>query len=240
MTVQPTEQARLVAQLQAADSAIAAAEHKLSTLPQKQAILDIRTRRKDIEAKVAKITQALKTRAEEEQRLQTQVEQLESKIKTEEAKIAGSAGYKEVEQLTQDMQSLNKHRSELEDKELQLMDDDERLHNAAAQAQKLLADADSKEAELIAAYRAEGGQLQTDIVNLEHEREIFRDAIETALLSRYDKLKAGHNGVGVATIENGHCSACGMMVSDSQISNLMHAEEVGLCPHCHRLLVVGL
>jgi predicted nucleic acid-binding Zn-ribbon protein len=240
MQIQPTEQARFIAELQALDSAIVAAEKALHSLPQKQAILDVRHRRKELEAKTAKIAQALQARAQEEQRLQTQIEQLDAKISSEEAKIAGTAAYKEVEQLTKDMQSLNKRRSELEDKELKLMDDDDRLNAAAAQAAQLIVDADKKEAELIADYRAQGGQLQIDIVEMEHQRDSYRDSVEPALLARYDKLRAGHNGIGVATIDKGYCNACGMEVNDSQINNLMHQEDVGLCPHCHRLLVVGL
>jgi predicted nucleic acid-binding Zn-ribbon protein len=138
------------------------------------------------------------------------------------------------------MQSLNRQRSELEDKELKLMDDDDKLNAAAAQAVELIAQADKKEAELIADYRAQGGQLQNEIVRMEHERDGYRDSIETALLARYDKLRAGHNGVGAATVEKGHCSACSMEINAAQINKLLHHEEVGLCPHCHRLLVVGL
>ena len=58
------------------------------------------------------------------------------------------------------------------------------------------------------------------------------------LLAQYEAARESKGGVGVGRLDGDSCSACRMSLPAERISELAAGPDVGVCPHCHRLIVV--
>jgi predicted nucleic acid-binding Zn-ribbon protein len=60
------------------------------------------------------------------------------------------------------------------------------------------------------------------------------------MLQRYVTLCEAKAGIGVGRLEGDSCSACRMQLPAESVAALVAGSDVGICTHCHRLIVVRL
>jgi uncharacterized protein len=56
------------------------------------------------------------------------------------------------------------------------------------------------------------------------------------VLRRYDMIRSKRQGMGVASIDNGSCSGCFVVLAPQQVIAVQRAEEFVQCPQCVRFL----
>lgn len=105
------------------------------------------------------------------------------------------------------------------------------------------ADQDRKEIEQ--ATERERSRLQTEksaddkeLATIEAERARVVAEIPENLLDHYERIAKKHNGVSLAEVRNGKCSACGMIVRPHVLQEMRRAssEEMFHCETCTRIL----
>jgi len=74
------------------------------------------------------------------------------------------------------------------------------------------------------------------IEELKEERRAFKDFGDKELLSLYQRLQREHDGVAIATVEEGICTGCNIEVSRSNEQQLESSEEIVYCQRCGRIL----
>lgn len=60
--------------------------------------------------------------------------------------------------------------------------------------------------------------------------------IPADVLRRYEMIRSKRQGIGVASIENGTCSGCFVVLAPQQVISVQRAEEFSQCPRCQRIL----
>lgn len=226
-------------ELQAVDIEIIRAAKRLDELPEKRAILEVRAKEREVQSLgdkagilVRKLESEIKARQDEATMIQT-------KLTQEQTKIMATSDHRAVQSITREMDGLKRRCDKLEMEELQYM---ERLDKARAQVAAVhehLARLAEKEAALVARFKAVGGGLQREIAELEGRRSALSAAVDPGLVRRYEAAKAAKGGVGVGRLEGSMCSACRMELPAERLKELREGPEVGICPHCRRLLVIG-
>ncbi len=234
------DQATALVALSDKDLEITRATKRLEELPEKQAILDLRHKMRDIEALsekaatyVAQLEAALR-RAEDE------IATIAAKITAEQAKVDSGAvsNHKELQSLSREIDSLSRQKDKRENELLTQM---EKLEAGKAQADKIastVGKAKAKEAQLIAQFQKVGGDLQSDIDTLKKQRVSLAKVLDAALLQRYEDLRASKHGLGVGILKGSMCSACRIDLPSERVLALADGGPIGECPSCHRLLVV--
>lgn len=226
--------------LQACDTDIRRAEKQLDELPEKRAILDVRHKTTDVNT--------LRAKAEElTHRLDREIAATGDEIATIDDKIAevqatldsgNVTNPKEVHNLAREMDALKRRKDKLENETLQTM---ERLEKARGQAEKIdaaLEQLAAKERSLVGEFREKGGEIQATLEQHRVRRDELARALDSALLDRYESIRAAKHGIGAAKLEAGTCSACRMELPSERVSDLLAGADVGICPACRRLLVV--
>lgn len=234
------EQSAALIALSDKDRALQRATKRLQELPEKVAILELRHKVKEIEA-VAKKARAFVLQAEHAvHRAEDEAATMQAKIDVEQQKVSSGAvtNHKELQALTREIDSLGR---QMDKKELEILGHMERLEVGKAQAAKVtvaLERAAAKEQQLIAEFQARGGDLQQEIDAITRERAALAGVLEPELLARYESIRTAKHGIGVGVLRDGMCSACRIDLPAGKVQALLEGGPIGICPNCHRLLVI--
>jgi predicted nucleic acid-binding Zn-ribbon protein len=190
---------------------------------------------------VAQEQQKLSDFERERKALDLEVSSLIEKRKAGERKLYDGSirSPKELKAQQDEVNSLQKRQRDLEDKIIALMEAIEEQQAKVTAAQEGLESQESR-------WRAEKQQLQEQMGLLQREteemlpqRHSLSPDIEPELLSRYESLRTGKQGLVVAKVERGLCQGCRITVPVSVLQRARAGREVVTCPSCGRILFVS-
>jgi predicted nucleic acid-binding Zn-ribbon protein len=146
---------------------------------------------------------------------------------------------KDLERMQEELVSLARRISSLEDTELEVM---EQLEEAQAERERLadrLAAIDARVGELTASREANAGETSTELASTTQQRELAAQELPTELLTLYDRIREKKGGVGAAALRQRRCGGCRMEVNASDLGVIAKAppDEVIRCEDCGRILV---
>lgn len=156
---------------------------------------------------------------------------------TEKSLMSGAVtNPKELENLQQSLDALQRQRAAVEDKAMESLLQAEETATRLDMQRAALA---TLEAEWRAGQGELGGEetkMKRNFLILRKQRETAVNALDEETLAEYDRLRKRKGGVAVAAIENGECGACHVQLPTGVIS-AAHAEN-GLvyCTSCGRIL----
>jgi len=232
-----TEAASLL-ELQELDLEILRSKKRLEELPEKRAILEVRTKQREVtelrhkaELLVAKLGHDLKAHQDE-------ISTLTEKISAEQAKVMETTDHRAVQSITREMDGLKRRRDKVEMESLQLMERIEKANGQTDTIDGALAQLAEKETALVERFRAAGGALQSEIAALERKRTKVAGGMDADLLKRYEAARESKGGVGVGHLDGDTCSACRMSLPAERVHDLEAGPDISTCPQCRRLIVV--
>lgn len=228
---------------------------ELYALQERDAALDARRAAlADIEARLgesAEVEEARRTLAERQEAFRAaekrfrerefETDELRRKIQPLEQKLYGGTlrHPKELADLQQDVESLKRRRSELEDHALEAMEAYEQAQAAVQEAHRTL------EA-LEAAWQAEQAELRRrraslahEVAGLEEDRARQAAKVDGSLLGLYDRLRRTRSGRAVVRVEGGACQGCRISLPMNLLHRARSGSEVIQCSSCERILYLG-
>lgn len=165
---------------------------------------------------------------------------LETKIKQNQQKLyQGSVtNAKELANIEKEIASLNRQRSDLDGRILELMDlvDVKRRELEVADRESKAADTAYQTA--VGLFRSQYEKYDAELAQGTQARARAQAMVtDAALLKRYEELRAKLGGIGIAKIVNQNCGGCNMTLPSAQIKIVREAEtEPQTCENCGRLL----
>jgi predicted nucleic acid-binding Zn-ribbon protein len=173
--------------------------------------------------------------------LELEVGTVEDKLKKNQDQLYG--GYvrnpKELKSLQEEAAALRRHRSQLEDRELELLIATEAGEAELAERQARLRQIeDSWRADQSGMF-AEKEQLQQRLAELEEQSSGMRAEIGGKDQAFYDDLQGRLGGRGIALLKGGICQVCGVDVPITVARAAERGQGLNYCPICDRLLYAG-
>jgi uncharacterized protein len=146
---------------------------------------------------------------------------------------------KDLEHMQQELVSLSRRISELEDTELEVMEQLETAQAEHAELTERLAAIDTRITDLAASRDATAGEVVAEADKLAKERAVTVDGVPADLLALYEKIRAQKGGVGAAILRARSCSGCSLQLTASDLGAIAKAprDEVLRCEECNRILV---
>lgn len=138
--------------------------------------------------------------------------------------------------LKHEIEAAEKIISGVEDKELDLMDEAEKLRPEIASAEKIHAEEKARIEQVLAGLDAKKTNLDARITELVAERAKMTDGIDEDLLERYDRLFKTKHGAAVVALEHEICTGCHMKVTTQTTVQVKGGKDVVHCPQCARIL----
>jgi uncharacterized protein len=225
--------------LQEIDSAVDVLRHRRSHLPEAQALAATNAAIAKLEAEALSLTATRDTFAAQEHTLEVDDASLTKKLTSLQIQLAKSIMPKEAEALQHEIESVKSQRSNLEDRELELLDAIEpieaRLAAIAVETVPLREQAEAERAAFLAAQAA----LDAEVAAAGERRGAAAAVIDTDAVARYEKLRSHFGGIALARIDHGTCLGCNMKISTKELEAIKAAPpdaEVN-CDECGRLLV---
>jgi predicted nucleic acid-binding Zn-ribbon protein len=188
---------------------------------------------------------------EAERRLQTESKRLRDaqnkshdvRVKMEQSESSLYGGKiqnpKELQDLQNEIASLKRLISTLEDKELDAMLAVEEAETHYSEVKGSIQQIQGKQIEKTAHLNGEKSKLLEKIERLEAEREATLPPIPAVDLSLYEQLRKIRSGVAVAKISSRACDACGTTLTAALVQSTQSIGQLVRCPTCGRILYPG-
>lgn len=163
------------------------------------------------------------------------------KIERTETKLYGGKiqSPRELQDLQMESESLNKHLATLEERQLELMLEQEEtqiMHDSLLhQLEKLEKDRAAQHKSLI----LEKEQLTLELDRYEGNREGALASVSDEDLEIYEKLRLRGGGYAVAILEGSNCNLCGLSPSESTQQIIRSGTGLVQCKQCKRILYSG-
>jgi len=173
--------------------------------------------------------------------LELEVGTVEDKLRKNQDQLYGGhvRNPKELKSLQEEAAALRRHRSQLEDRELDLLIATEAGEAELAERQARLRQIEDSWRADQAGMFAEKGQLQQRLAELEEQSSGMRAEIGGKDLAFYDDLQNRLGGKGIALLKGGICQVCGVDVPVTVARAAERGQGLNYCPICDRLLYAG-
>jgi predicted nucleic acid-binding Zn-ribbon protein len=227
--------------VQAVDNELAQLAHRKKTLPQLAEITALNTRRSELDGRRVELGASVSDLGGHQRRLDADVEQVRARKQRNQQRLdSGAVGSpKDLANLQHELVALDRRISTLEDEELEYMEQLEQAQGELDSVQQQLGGLEQQLAALIESRDAAMGELDAAAANGVAERERLVSGLPAPLVTLYDKVRAGHGGVGAAALVRRQCQGCRLQLNAGDVAELAKApaDEVLRCPECDRILV---
>ncbi len=216
-------------------------EEKNSHLAEVEASLGETEELKQARQMVADMEDRLGQLGKQVRELELEVGGVESKLKANQERLYSGQvrNPKELKSLQEEAAALRRHRSQLEDRELELMIAIEESEAERAERQARLHQIEDSWRADQAGMFAEKDRLQQRLAELEEQQSGMRDEIGSKDLIFYDDLQGRLGGKGIALLKDGLCQGCGVDVPMTVARAAERGQGLNYCPICDRLLYGG-
>ena len=211
-------------------------EARLSGLEEVAQISECRARRRELKGKQDQVTDLADGVAAKLERLQEEERALSEKVAELQKKLDGTGDHRVVGSITKEMEGQTKRQGENAKEQDALLERQIEAERLDVQLSQMLARVDEREAALTESFREKGGAIKERVQAAQAARAELAAQVNATAMARYEQLRKEKGGIGLATVEDGHCSACRTALQTGQMARLRTASGLAECPNCHRLM----
>ena len=143
---------------------------------------------------------------------------------------------KELQDVQDKIASLTRLKGDLEERGVLLLDEVEEQSGAVEtltrEAEEVRAQAETVETR----FREETGRLTARIEELTAERDGAAEPVDDSLLTKYDRIRETHSGVGIVRVDSDLCDGCHTQITAGTLKRLRDPDAFILCDSCNRIL----
>lgn len=239
MNADPAAQLALL-DLQVLDTELAQLAHRRRRLPALAIIAERQNQAAELHLRSVELETAVGDIAKEQLRLEADIDVVRQReLRNQQRLDAGGIPAKELSGLEHELETLKRRQDTLEEEVLEVM---ERRESTEAE----LVGARTQEAQVVE-QRAAAEQdrdnafadIDAAVVTKRAARTPLAASIPDDLRDLYDKIRAGHDGVGAAALKQRRCQGCHIELAGSELNEVRNAaaDEIVRCDNCRRILV---
>ncbi len=223
------------------DLALDRLRHRRETLPARAELVAKGTELRVRSGELVELRASRDVVLAEEKRLDDEARTIGAKADDMNKKLYSGtvASPKELQAMQADIDMLLRHRSDIEDTELEVIDRRETLDASVADLEKLsstLADEVARLQQLIGAAEVE---IDAEIAQESAARAREAGSIPASLLGDYERRRAQNRGTGAARLVGTTCQACHLTIPSTEAEAIRRAagSEIAYCDNCGAILV---
>ena len=207
-------------------------------------IRDIPTRKAEVETQLEQAKAKLAAAHDAQMKVESDLKQLEIEVESHREKIVR---YKQQQMeaknndqyraLLHEVAAEEKGISELEDREIELMEQLETSKKSIGERDAEMKEEEDgirEEQEMLAERLVE---VQEDLDAMMVDRERTASNADASLVKKYDRLFANKGDFAVVRVENAHCKGCNMRLPPQVVNDALNPAKLVICNFCGRMLV---
>jgi predicted nucleic acid-binding Zn-ribbon protein len=227
--------------VQERDTGLDRLRYRRSAIPEREAIRD----RGALEAQLAARSVGLRRDRDaalvEERKLDDEAQTLARRAKEVDGKLYSGkvSSPRELLDMQADIDQLDRHRSVIEEQELEVMERRESLDTELAALEAELSGVRAELGELEAALAASEAEIDAEIAVEEAARAEEATAVGPELLADFERRRSQNHGAGVALLIGSTCQGCRLSIPATEVDRLRQDPEAGIasCDNCGAILV---
>jgi predicted nucleic acid-binding Zn-ribbon protein len=237
MKATPAQQQRLL-ELQDLDNALARLRRRRATVLEREQYAALQGEATAAKDEFMAVQRELDAQAADIARLEDDIETVRARRERDGALLAASTSPKEAQALQNELDTLARRQSELEDRELELMEANETTQARFDDASTVLGGIDGRRAELAAAVTEAESQIDAELAATADARAGLSAEVQGDLLDLYERTRA-RGGIGAARLRGNVSEGSNMALAPAELSDLRAAapDEVVFCPQSGAILV---
>ncbi|PYI91647.1 MAG: hypothetical protein DMF03_03100 [Verrucomicrobia bacterium] len=220
--------------LQDRDQKIRQIQLEVKTLPQQ---------RKNLEAQLAANAATLESLKQRARQLEIERKKLELDVGTRQNSISRlkTQQYEtrkndEFQAMGHEIERYEKEIVQLEDQELELMEQADKLKSEISTQEKMAAAGRDSVNRQLVDLDQKAKTLEARLGDLAKEREQLATTIDEDVLYRYERLFSSKGDAAVVAVEHGVCTGCHMKVTTQTAVRAKSDSEIVSCEQCGRIL----
>jgi predicted nucleic acid-binding Zn-ribbon protein len=217
-------------------------DRKISKLQRE--IRDIPTRKAEVETQLDHAKTKLAAAHDAQMKVESDLKQLEIEVETHREKIVrykqqqmDAKNNEQYRALLHEVAAEEKGISELEDREIELMEQLEISKKSIGERDAEMKEEEEgirEEQEMLAERLAE---VQEDLDAKIADRERTASNADASLVKKYERLFANKGDFAVVRVENSHCKGCNMRLPPQVVNDALNPAKLVICNFCGRMLV---
>ena len=227
--------------VQERDTALDRLRHRRATLPERAELerrgAELRAREVEANGVRARRDDVLA----EERRLDDQTRTIGAHADEVDKKLYSGtvASPRDLQALQADVDMLRRQRSDLEDRELEVMEERETLDGRLADLETEVARLQTETQRLRDAIAAAETETDAEIASEDAARRAQMAVVPTGLLADYERRRAQNRGGGAARLVGTTCQACHLSIPSTEAERIRRAagSVVAYCDNCGAILV---
>ncbi len=227
--------------LQEIDARLDLLRHQLATLPETKELAALVATRSEVDDQARDSRIIVDDLTREQKKADADVEQVKTRRKRDQDRMDQGliTNPKDLERMQQELVSLQRRITELEDLELDVMEQLENAQEALSRHNAKLDEIDEQIVTLTASRDEKAGTVTEESERLTAERTEMAAGLPEDLIALYEKLRTQKGGVGAAALRRRQCTGCSLELTASDLQTIAKApsDEVLRCEECQRILV---
>ena len=208
-------------------------------------IRDIPIRKAEIETQLDRAKVQLAAAHDAQMKVEADLKQLEIEVEAHREKIArykqqqmDAKNNEQYRALLHEVAAEERGISELEDREIVLMEQLETSKKAIAERDTEMKEEEEGIREEQEMLMERLDEVKEDLEELISVRERLAANIEPAsLFKKYERLFANKGDFAVVRVENAHCKGCNMRLPPQVVNDALNPAKLVICNYCGRMLV---
>lgn len=231
--IQKTIESLLI--VQERDRRIARCEKELEDIPLMQR--DLNSKASSRSDSLEKTREALKASRASVRKLEVEIEserQRILKLRDQQIQIKSNDEYKA---LNREIACLEEKIGGMEDKEIELMEQADRIESEVKELERAVADDESRFKSEMHELEQRRSTLESDLAQLKNEREVLARSIDKTWLERYNLVMKNKKDIALAAMDaGGTCEGCHMNLPPQVAHDVRSESCMVSCSFCGRML----
>jgi predicted nucleic acid-binding Zn-ribbon protein len=227
--------------VQSHDTALDRLRHRRTTLPERAELeartIELRTQR----GTRAEVQAQRDTTQAEERRLDDEARAIADHVADVDKRMYSGTvtSPRELQAMQADIDMLRRQQSDVEDRELEIMEQRETLDGALEELDRAIASVEARAAELQASIAASEAEIDAEIATEDAGRRATAAPLPDALMRDYERRREQNRGAGAARLVGTTCQACHLTIPSTEAERIRRAagSEVEYCDNCGAILV---
>jgi predicted nucleic acid-binding Zn-ribbon protein len=233
------QNAQVLIALQEVDLRILRLHKQMDELPQRVKILAVRKKIQEVDTKAEQV-ERMRTEVNRTIKLLQDEEVLNKEHMLEKQKVLDkTTDYRETTALAQELELLAKRAEKIEFDTLAQMEKLDKVNGVNKQVADARDKLQNEEQLLTVSYQEQGGLIKQEISDAEQTHVELIKTLEPKLATRYEKAAKSKGGIGASQLQGSQCSGCHVSFGEGQMANLKSGPQIGECPNCGRMMVVN-
>lgn len=227
-------------EVQEHDTALDQLRHRKATIPARAQLAELEERARALTDRMAEAGTTRDEAVRVQEGLENDLAAAEKRMKEIEQRLfSPTAGVRDMEAMNDELASLKRRRSTLEDQVLEALEAREPLDAVVEGLEGELAKLGTERAALGDAIAEAELVIEAELDVEQAKRDAAAAGLPEALTQQYERLRARNAGIGAARLVGTSCSGCHLTLPATEIDRIKKSSPDALitCDQCGRILV---